>query len=440
MRKKLLYSMMALLPAVGFGQNLHEGFNSVSTLTANGWTMLNLSDPLGTTSWFQGNPNSFAAYDGADSAYVGVNFNSVGALGTISNWLITPAVNVVDGDIVSFWTRTTSGSQWNDRIELRSSTGTTTLPASVSDLGSFTTLLLTVNEALDLTYPAVWTKYTATISGVGTTPVAMTFAFHYSVPDAGSSGSNSNYIGIDALYVGEVGGENPTVLCTPNLNCTEEDKITNVTFMEINNTTDCGTNGYNDFTSQTATVTAGSTNPIHVTVGGGWSVESVSVWIDLNSSNTFEAEEFTFIGTDSAATVTGNITIPSGTPNGAYRMRVRVAAVPQTAATADLACDNDQGYGETEDYTVLVGTGAGIATNQAAAFTHFPNPMADVLNFQSSKPVASVEAFNAMGQQVVVNTVITEGRIHVAALPAGIYVFRATMKDGSVATFKATKE
>lgn len=165
----------------------------------------------------------------------------------------------------------------------------------------------------------------------------------------------------------------PAAYCTPALDCTDGDLISNVTFAGINNTTTCSPAGYGDYTSvsNTTTLLAGETYPIAVTVGDGWPNENVSVWIDYNKNDIFDASEFTYVGNvntvSSGLTVTGNIPIATGTANGSYRMRVRVAADGANADDNTLACDEEQGYGETEDYTLIIGapapTGCLTATN-----------------------------------------------------------------------------
>lgn len=115
----------------------------------------------------------------------------------------------------------------------------------------------------------------------------------------------------------------------------------------------------------------GESYPIAVTVGDGWPNENVSVWIDYNKNDIFDASEFTYVGNvntvSSGLTVTGNIPIATGTANGSYRMRVRVAAAGANADDNTLACDEEQFYGETEDYTLIIGapapTGCLTATN-----------------------------------------------------------------------------
>lgn len=156
----------------------------------------------------------------------------------------------------------------------------------------------------------------------------------------------------------------PAAYCMPALDCTDGDLITNVTFAGINNTTACSPAGYGDYTavSNTDVLLAGQTYPISVTVGDGWPNENVSVWIDYNKNDTFETTEFTYIGNvntvPSGLTVTGSVPITAGTANGSYRMRVRVAATGPTSDDNTLACDEEDGYGETEDYTLAIGAPA----------------------------------------------------------------------------------
>ncbi|MFA7446952.1 MAG: choice-of-anchor J domain-containing protein [Weeksellaceae bacterium] len=208
MRKTLFYFILTFLPILGFGQILQEGFNDVPALEANGWTITNQSQPVGTTSWFQGNTTVFSSHEGPANSYAGANYNNTsGNGGIISAWLITPSVNVKDGDKLSFWTRTASGSIWNDRLEVRASQGAMTLPSGAAGVGSFTNLLLVINDDLDLSYPENWTKYEIVIAGVGTTPVAMNFAFRNSLDN--TSGNEGNFIGIDTLLIEEGDGGDP---------------------------------------------------------------------------------------------------------------------------------------------------------------------------------------------------------------------------------------
>src|SRR5690554_2306413 len=158
-------------------------------------------------------------------------------------------------------------------------------------------------------------------------------------------------------FVDDGGGD--VADCTPMLDCTDGDMITNVNFQEIDNTTTCSPNGYGDYTDTVAVVEAGETYLISVSVGDGWSSESVSVWIDFDNNGSFDEDEFYFIGTGSGEALLGDIAIPADAANGDYRMRVRVVADGADSATWDMSCDEDQFFGETEDYTIEVVEGSG---------------------------------------------------------------------------------
>lgn len=222
--------------------------------------------------------------------------------------------------------------------------------------------------------------------------------------------------------------------------CSDGDLITNVTFQEIDNETDCSPDGYGDYTDMVATVQAGGTYPISVSVGNGFSSESVSVWIDFDSNGTFDEDEFFFIGTGSGSTVSNEITIPTDAENGEYRMRVRVAAASGDIATWDLACgDDDQIYGETEDYTVSVDGVVGTNDFSSIDFTYYPNPMGEILYINSRNVIQSVSAYNIIGQQVL-SARSNDGRVDVSSLPTGTFFFRVIFESGQMENFKVLKK
>ncbi|HLP19299.1 MAG TPA: choice-of-anchor J domain-containing protein, partial [Chitinophagales bacterium] len=219
--RKVLYScyvlpIAILLSFIGTqvkAQNYTENFDNITTLTGNGWVIQNNSNPLGTNSWFQGtattatpDPGPFNAYNGADNAYIAANFASTtGGTGVISNWLVTPNRTLRNGDVFTFYTRKpTIGpgqTDYPDRLEVRLSTNgaSTNVGATATAVGDFTSLLLSINPTLVTNvYPQTWTQYTITISGLPA-PTSGRIAFRYFVTSAGPTGSNSDYIGIDAV-------------------------------------------------------------------------------------------------------------------------------------------------------------------------------------------------------------------------------------------------
>ncbi len=200
MRRFLIAGLCALaLPLAAQAQSFTEGFDNLGSLTD--WFVDNNSNPIGSGSWFQGNPNVFPAHAGAANSYIGVNFQSTTGANTISNWLILPNVTLNNGDTFSFYTRTVTNRAFPDRLQLRlsgngSSTNVGTLP---TDVGDFGTLLLDINPTYVATnYPNVWTQYSVTLSGLGG-PTSGRFAFRYFVEDGGPLGNNSDYIGIDSV-------------------------------------------------------------------------------------------------------------------------------------------------------------------------------------------------------------------------------------------------
>lgn len=199
--KKITLLMAALFMAVGMNAQFNEDFDDISLLFD--WDFVNVSQFVGTTSWFQGNPTVFPAFNGADDSYIGVNFNSGAGTGTLSNWMITPTLALSDGDEVKFYTRTVAGSAFPDRLEVRLSTAgdSSNDPFDSADVGSYTNLLVSVNENLEVGgYPEDWTEFTITLSGIGT-GVDCRVAFRYFVTNGGPTGANSNYIGIDAVEI-----------------------------------------------------------------------------------------------------------------------------------------------------------------------------------------------------------------------------------------------
>jgi len=426
---------------------INEGFN---TVLPTGWARQNLSTPAGSNpNWGQGNGTTIAAFSGPATSYAFANFNSVTGANTISNWMFTPEVALANGNVISFYTRaTTGGGIYPDRLELRMSTNGPSVNAGTTNtsVGDFTTLLVSVNPTLTTTgYPEVWTKYTVTISGLGA-PTTGRFAFRYFVTDGGPNGSNSNYIGVDEVQYGVpcsgapapgntvstnpsvcsgvpftlsaqnppaamgityqwqsgtsatgpwtniTGATNPTLTTTittatyfqaivscgssntastpiqvtmnppsacyctpPATNCTFDDEILNVKLGTLNNSSSgCSGAGFTNYTTTVAAATnvfIGVANPMTVTIGPGGN-DNIGVWIDYNTNGTFDASEFTLLGSAASGPITGNILVPSTLAVGTYRMRVRVK-YGTPALTGTQACAAYT-FGETEDYLVTV--------------------------------------------------------------------------------------
>ena len=132
---------------------------------------------------------------------------------------------------------------------------------------------------------------------------------------------------------------------------TEDEFIANVSFGDINNSSGWQ-GGVADYTTQVTPMEVGTSQNITVTNGNDWASDIVYVWVDWNDDFTFNQsadEEYQLTNVGGAGhTFTGSISVPSGTPSGEHRMRVRM-----TYSTAPTPCGSAS-YGEIEDYTISV--------------------------------------------------------------------------------------
>lgn len=127
-----------------------------------------------------------------------------------------------------------------------------------------------------------------------------------------------------------------------------DEYISNVTFGDINNDSDCG--GYGDYTSMSTILSPGQTYPITVTNGTPYSADQCGIWIDWNQDQDFSdaGEAITVSGTPGNGPYSANIVPPATAVPGETRMRIRITwtgAVDPCGTTT---------YGEVEDYSVFV--------------------------------------------------------------------------------------
>jgi hypothetical protein len=239
MMKKLLY-LFLVLPFVALAQNQYNyGFSGTTAdMTTAGWVRTNQSTSASATLWtvasytpvtvsatVQALPFSTQAYTngqtcpvpvgkaGGNNSFALVNFTSTSSTlatgATISNWLISPSITVQTGDVVSFYSRigkfsATNTASYPDNLQLRMSTNgafTADPTGGPAAVGDYSELLVETNPDLDVTsYPATWTLYSYTVTGLDT-PTDCKFAFRYYVTDGGPQGNNSDIIGIDSFSV-----------------------------------------------------------------------------------------------------------------------------------------------------------------------------------------------------------------------------------------------
>lgn len=74
-------------------------------------------------------------------------------------------------------------------------------------------------------------------------------------------------------------------------------------------------------------------------------------------------------------------------------------------------------------------------------FKFYPNPVIDVLNFDSTKKVESIEIFGMSGQKVKqLKPNMTNGKVSTDKLPTGVYIFKASLEDGTTRSFRVIKK
>ncbi len=164
-----------------------------------------------------------------------------------------------------------------------------------------------------------------------------------------------------------------------------DERIVNVTFADINNTSPNVTTtppSYSDFTNVTGTVEVTATYTITVgvnsSIGTSYNTNQVLVWIDYDQNEVFDASELAFTSTiEATATYTGTITIPGGATLGATRMRIRLHDTHDGSAYTNNFNDTPCGlasYGEVEDYTLNLIAFSSVEEHNASAWSVFPNP------------------------------------------------------------------
>ncbi|MEZ5084382.1 MAG: S8 family serine peptidase [Bacteroidales bacterium] len=153
----------------------------------------------------------------------------------------------------------------------------------------------------------------------------------------------------------------------PPRSTSDYEYIENVTFGDINNSSNLSPGGYANYTGLIEEVTKGGSETITVTIGNYYSTSDVVyAWVDWNQDGDFDdsGEEYNLGNT---AVVTGTISIPTDALSGYTTMRVRMKY------GTPLPCGN-QSFSETEDYTLhvlglpglwtgLAGTSSWHATN-----------------------------------------------------------------------------
>ena len=248
------------------------------------------------------------------------------------------------------------------------------------------------------------TTNTYTISGL-----ELSTAYNVSVANV-CSGSIGAYATTDFTTKG-------IEYCTAGADSTSFEKISNVTFANINNNS-TSTAGYEDFTTVIGNVNTGKTYDFSASFSGtSYAEDQVLVWIDLNQDGNFDdAGEKVLVTTAKKSPWTGSIAIPATAKIGQTRMRVRLH---DTKSTPNTTPCGTSGYGQVEDYTLNVGQLA-VSDVKKNSVNVYPNPAKDIINISNVSSKAQFEIYSVGGQ--LVNQGTTDGKVNVSKLTKGVYI------------------
>jgi hypothetical protein len=223
-----------------------QGFDTFAGAITAGWfsknnsTLANTAAPFN-QGWTQGQGAQFvplAGQAGGTDSFAQASFATVGngttGRGQASNWLVSPVVQFGAGASLEFWT-IKRNAPFDDSIEVRFST--TTAAANVgtatTDLGDFTNLAFTVNNAIaspPVAFICPAAGVVATAGATASTPgfptavwckVVLTgfpatgsgrIAFRHNTVDTGNEGVNGTVLGVDTFSFVEGGGAGGTTI------------------------------------------------------------------------------------------------------------------------------------------------------------------------------------------------------------------------------------
>ena len=187
----------------GISASFTEEFRDAQTLTqTGGWVQINKTGPdVVTGSWNQGHDASadkfnvmygFPAYSYTTTTdeFIYASTMWTTSRSNVSSWLLTPVLNVKNGDKISFYTRSDAASNCHDRLQvLMNSSSKTDVGNNYNSTGSFKTVLFDINNTQAVNgYPVAWTKYEHTFSGISgkmNTRIAFRFYVPTSAPAKG---------------------------------------------------------------------------------------------------------------------------------------------------------------------------------------------------------------------------------------------------------------
>ena len=251
---------------------------------------------------------------------------------------------------------------------------------------------------------------------------ATAYAFKVRAHDAAGNNSGfSNTVNVTTL-------SNSISYCTTKGSNSSYEWIDLVKLNNLNNISG-NDGGYKDNTTLTANVAYGS-NTIQMSAGflSSSYTEYWRIYIDYNHNGIFDTNERVVSRSSrSSGTLSSTFTVPTSALTGPTRMRVSM----KYNGYQD-PCETF-GYGEVEDYTIVIGNGAaqGIAGGNDfsnSEITLYPNPTNHKLNIALQDAIGKdYVIYNVMGQ-VVGKGAFTE-TLDVSSLQNGVYMLEVNTEE-----------
>jgi len=299
---------------------------------------------------------------------------------------------------------------------------------------------------------STWINSSVTTTSTSISGLSANTTYNYEVRSNCGSGNLSAYSATGSVTTSPV----PVPYCTSKGSSTSGEWIANVTLGSINNST-AANGGYGNFTSLSASASAGSAINFSLAPGfpaGGLlglflqtQPEYWRVWIDFNKDGDFtDAGEQVYSSTaSSTGTITGSFTIPAGTATGSTRIRVSMKRGAVASPCETFA------NGEVEDYTLVI-TAASPAAGKTSTLTNttpsslkssvYPNPGAGLINVELTIPAGSgrvdLVVLDLTGKQIATQSwaagnddLSVNHQIDMSAHAKGIYLVSVSSSSGN---------
>jgi hypothetical protein len=197
-----------------------------------------------------------------------------------------------------------------------------------------------------------------------------------------------------------------------------------------------------DYTALQTNLTKGEAHPMTV-VNGAWC--GTGVWIDLNQDGAFDETENLFYQYQASElqTYDFDITIPSSTANGLYRLRVVTGWGSDCFNVSDNgygACGSYQ-YGSFQDFTINVTSAIGVTENAnltSTAIKMSPNPVQEsaVITVTGMNQGGAYSILDQLGKQVMAGR-LTSGQsvLNFENLATGVYMINIVGQDNQSLRF-----